>query len=58
MTLRGGGMFGELRVVVFDGVLVNEEMRPLVMTSLPVLKDSAELFSFLKKSLMRIRGKR
>ena len=49
MTLRGGGMFGELRVVVFDGVLVNEEMRPLVMTSLPVLKDSAELFFILEE---------
>ncbi|PIR84161.1 hypothetical protein COU18_00185 [Candidatus Kaiserbacteria bacterium CG10_big_fil_rev_8_21_14_0_10_51_14] len=48
-SLRGGGMFGESRVIVLDGVLVNEEMRTLVISSLPMMKDSEETFFILEE---------
>ena len=43
-VLQGAGMFGESRVIVFDGVLANEDMRDLLLSSLPALKESAEHF--------------
>ncbi len=48
-SLRGGGMFGDSRVVVFDGVLSNEEMRGVIMNSLAVLKESEEIFFILEE---------
>lgn len=48
-SLRGAGMFGEKQVVVFDGVLSNEEMRALVINSLPMMKDSTEPFFILEE---------
>jgi DNA polymerase III delta subunit len=50
-ALQGAGMFGESRVVVLDGVLVNEEMRTHVINSLAVLKASAEVVFILEEKL-------
>lgn len=43
-ALAGGGMFAEARAVVLDGVLANEEMRGLLLSSLPSLAAAAEPF--------------
>ncbi len=48
-VLQGAGMFRESRVIVFHGVLANEEMRALVMSSLPALKESSENFFILEE---------
>ena len=37
-------MFGEKRIVVLDGTLLNEEMRPAIMASLRLMKESDEKF--------------
>lgn len=50
-SLRGEGMFGESRTIVFDGVLNNEEMRTLVESALPAIKDSRETFFILEERL-------
>ena len=50
-ALRGSGMFGEKRVVVLDGVLANEEMRGVVLGTLPHMKDSDELYFILEGKL-------
>ncbi len=50
-ALQGGGMFGEARVVVLDGTLVNEEMRDLVVSSLTALQESPETFFILEEKL-------
>lgn len=44
MSLRGGGMFDERRVIVFDGVLGNSEMSDVFMSALPHIKSSEEEF--------------
>ena len=41
-ALQGSGMFGGTRVLVFEGVLLNEEMRPHLLEALPHLSESAE----------------
>ncbi len=43
-ALQGGGMFGGDRVVVFEGVLSNEEMRAIFLEALPRIKDTDENF--------------
>ena len=48
-ALRGGGMFGEKRVVIFDGVFANPEMRTLLEGALPDLEESPEQFYILEE---------
>lgn len=43
-SLRGSGMFGESRVVVFESVLGNEEMRDVLLPELPRLKRAEQIF--------------
>ncbi|KKW19304.1 MAG: hypothetical protein UY63_C0017G0081 [Parcubacteria group bacterium GW2011_GWA2_51_10] len=43
-ALRGRGMFGEARVVIFDGVLENEEMRAPLLAAFPFIAQSGEHF--------------
>ncbi len=43
-SLQGGGMFAQDRVVVLEGVLVNEDMRTIVLDALSVMKESKEKF--------------
>ena len=50
-ALQGAGMFGEERVVILDGILVNEEMREHVMGILPALKESSEPIFLLEGKL-------
>lgn len=50
-ALSGGGMFGGKRVVVLDGVFANEEMRSIILDSLPYLKESGEPFFVLEEKL-------
>ena len=50
-ALRGGGMFGEKRAVVLDGVFANEEMRGVVLNALPHMKESDEPFFILEGKL-------
>jgi hypothetical protein len=57
-ALRGGGMFAERRILVFEGVCLNEEMREMLLTALPVLSDSAEdVFIYEEKPLADLRKK-
>lgn len=49
VVLQGAGMFGEARVVVLDGVLLNEEMRAHIVSSLSALKESSETFFVLEE---------
>lgn len=48
-ALRGSGMFGEKRVVIFDGVFANEEMRSLVLDALSRIGKSDEPFYILEE---------
>ncbi len=50
-ALHGGGMFGEKRVVVLDGVFVNEEMRNVVLNALLHMKSSDEAYFILEGRL-------
>lgn len=50
-ALQGGGMFAEKRVVIFENVLLHEEMGPLLLDTLPILKDSEELFYILEEKI-------
>jgi hypothetical protein len=43
-SMMGGGMFGGTRVIVFDGVLANSEMRDVVLNRLVSLKTAADDF--------------
>ena len=43
-ALRGPGMFGESRVVLLEGTLLNEEMRPIVLSSLLIMRAASEHF--------------
>ena len=45
----GGGMFGESRVVVLNGVLANEEMHTTLLDSLAHMRDSEEIFFILEE---------
>ena len=48
-ALSGPGMFAEARVLVFDGVLANDEMRLEVLSSLKTMRDSQEIFFMLEE---------
>ena len=48
-ALAGPGLFSTPRAIVLDGVLANEEMRPLVLGSLPAIKDSDEAFYIIEE---------
>ena len=48
-ALRGAGMFNESRIVVFNGVLANEEMRTELLGSLAHIRDSEEVFFILEE---------
>lgn len=41
-ALSGGGMFAQVRTVVLDGVLANDEMRDVILAALPHLAASDE----------------
>ncbi len=49
VALQGAGMFGDLRIVVLDGTLENEEMRDFLIESLRSLKESEEHFFILEE---------
>ena len=48
-ALGGKGMFDESRIVVFNGVLTNEEMRTELLDSLAHMRDSEEIFFVLEE---------
>ncbi len=48
-ALRGAGMFGEKRVVVFDGVCANEGMKDALVRALPQIGKSEEVFFVLEE---------
>lgn len=52
-ALRGPGMFDPPggRAIVLDGVLENDEMRPILLDALPALGDSNESFFMLEGKL-------
>lgn len=49
VALGGRGMFDTSRVVVLDSVLSNEEMRSIVLDSLPAMKDTEDSFFMLEE---------
>ncbi|MDO8562029.1 MAG: hypothetical protein Q7S05_04365 [bacterium] len=49
-SLQGGGLFGERRVVIFDSVSQNEEMREVLFRSLNTIKESSEHFFIFEES--------
>lgn len=51
-ALQGAGMFGEPRVVILDGTLSNEEMREIVLSSLPRMQKSDEVFFIFEEKLL------
>lgn len=50
-AFQGGGMFGEARVLVLDGVLGNEEMHAMCMNALSALAESTELVFLYEEKL-------
>jgi hypothetical protein len=44
MSMQGSGMFGGERTVLFDNVLLNDDMREYVLSHLKRLRDSADTF--------------
>jgi DNA polymerase III delta subunit len=50
-ALGGQGLFGEERVVVFDNVFLNDEMRELLVRELPRLAKSDEVFFMIEGAL-------
>lgn len=48
-SLQGGGMFAQMRAVVYENVLENEEMRQTLLDALPALKSSDESFFILEE---------
>ena len=51
MSMRGGGLFGSVRVVVLDSVLGNESMRETVLANLSALKTSEDVFFLLEEKV-------
>lgn len=49
-SLQGEGLFGEKRVVIFDSVSLNDEMRDVFFQSLEVMQKSAEPFFIFEAS--------
>src|SRR3989344_1804607 len=57
-ALQGGGMFGGKRILVLEGVCLNDEMREVLLDALPSLSDSAdETFIYEEKPLADLRKK-
>ena len=57
-ALQGPGMFGDTRVLVFEGILSNEEMYALFIEALPELAKSKEhIFLYEEKLLADVRRK-
>ncbi|MEK7509579.1 MAG: hypothetical protein AAB605_02600 [Patescibacteria group bacterium] len=57
-ALRGGGMFIERRVLVFENVFNNEEMGAILLAALPALAASSEkTYVFEEKPLADLRRK-
>ncbi|HTR18514.1 MAG TPA: hypothetical protein VMH91_00855 [Candidatus Paceibacterota bacterium] len=50
-ALSGGGMFGDVRAVILDGVFANEELRERLIARLPTLKDSPDAFFIFEEKL-------
>lgn len=50
-ALQGGGMFGGSRVVVFENVLLHEEMAPALFAALQFLSDSSEPYFILEEKV-------
>ena len=50
-AIAGGGMFGDKRVVILDGVSANEEMHDVLFAALPQMSKSKELFFILEGKL-------
>lgn len=50
-ALQGGGMFATARVVVFEGIFGNEEMRAVAEEGLKHMRDSKETFFILEDKL-------
>ena len=48
-ALHSGGMFAQERLVIFEGVLENDEMQSVLLERLPALKTSAEHFFMLEE---------
>ena len=48
-AFSGGGMFAERRVVVLDGILLNDVLRERVIAALTVLRSSTEPFFILEE---------
>src|SRR3989338_7205371 len=48
-AIAGGGMFGDKRVVILDGVSANEEMHDVLFAALPQMSKSKELFFVLEE---------
>ena len=50
-SLQGGGLFGDVRTVVLDGVCVNPEMKTEVLASLSAMKKAKDHFVLREEKL-------
>ncbi|MDP2649035.1 MAG: hypothetical protein Q8P19_04030 [bacterium] len=50
-ALQGRGLFAERRIVVLDGALENEEMRPLVMQALTAMREAEDSYLILEEKV-------
>jgi hypothetical protein len=50
-ALSGGGMFGETRAVILDGVFANEELRQRLLERLPQLAEASDDFFVFEEKL-------
>ncbi len=50
-ALQGGGMFGGERVVVFDNVYANDDLREVLAESLPRIAKSKDIFFMIEGAL-------
>ena len=51
-ALRGGGMFGEVHVVIFENTLQNYEMHDVILAALPHMGGSPEQFFIFEEKLL------
>ncbi|HEY4514049.1 MAG TPA: hypothetical protein VJH69_01860 [Candidatus Paceibacterota bacterium] len=55
-VLRGAGMFGEKRIILLEGILLNDEIRDAALSSLADMHSSSEdFFMFEERPLADIR---
>lgn len=50
-ALQGGGMFGGKRVVIFENILSNDELAPLLKDAVPSLKNQGDHFFLLEDKI-------